>query len=398
LLKDYAYNSVPNQFILAGDTGTGPCFPVSLNVIGNAAICNSDSTTLSVTGGTSYLWSTGDSTASITVSPLNTSIYYVTVYDSTTGCSISLNQQIIVNAPNTIVSVLNCDSLLSNAVSPTTYQWLDCTNLQPIVGAIQKGFHPLISGSYSVMVSLNGCVDTSVCNYIVAKNLSVIGNTTLCKGDSVSLLASGGTSYLWSTGATSSGIVVSPQITTVYSVTIMDSISSCNAILSQQIIVTSVIAFIMQSNDSLIALWSDSSKTYQWIDCATNLQITGANSNIFIPTTGGSYAVIVNKDGCSDTSNCITISFPGINENNFEAASSLYPNPATNFVTIKIPSDDGGEIQIINLFGRVVETHNYASLRDGLLQIDVVKFPAGMYAVRWSSGENFQTQKFSVMH
>lgn len=76
----------------------------------------------------------------------------------------------------------------------------------------------------------------------------------------------------------------------------------------------------------------------------------------------------------------------------------IYPNPATNSVTIKIPSDDAGEIQIVNAMGRVVETHCNASLHDAEIQIDVTKYPTGIYVIRWSSGVNIQTNKLSVIH
>ncbi|HEY3385826.1 MAG TPA: choice-of-anchor Q domain-containing protein, partial [Saprospiraceae bacterium] len=46
-----------------------------------------------------------------------------------------------------------------------------------------------------------------------------------CQGNSEVLTASGGTSYLWSTGETTSSIEVSPTVTTVYAVTVSSSMS-----------------------------------------------------------------------------------------------------------------------------------------------------------------------------
>jgi hypothetical protein len=44
------------------------------------------------------------------------------------------------------------------------YQWLDCNaGLTPITGATAQQFSPLISGTYAVEITKNGCKDTSAC-------------------------------------------------------------------------------------------------------------------------------------------------------------------------------------------------------------------------------------------
>ncbi len=54
-------------------------------------ICEGSSVTLTASGGTDYLWNNGETTASITVSPANDSIYSVVVTDNGTGCSATDN-------------------------------------------------------------------------------------------------------------------------------------------------------------------------------------------------------------------------------------------------------------------------------------------------------------------
>ncbi len=43
------------------------------------------------------------------------------------------------------------------------YQWMDCTLNTLIPGAVEQSYFPTSSGSYAVIVTLNGCVDTSDC-------------------------------------------------------------------------------------------------------------------------------------------------------------------------------------------------------------------------------------------
>ncbi|MFI5219412.1 MAG: T9SS type A sorting domain-containing protein [Bacteroidia bacterium] len=86
----------------------------------------------------------------------------------------------------------------------------------------------------------------------------------------------------------------------------------------------------------------------------------------------------------------------GVNEivSNEPEQLSVYPNPATNSVTIKFPSDEAGEIQIVNLFGQIVFTEKINSEEK---TIDVINFLSGMYVVRWNNGKNFEAKIFSVI-
>ena len=74
----------------------------------------------------------------------------------------------IVRLDLTIVSVdtsviQNGNELVSNAIG-ATYQWIDCGNANmPVVGAIGQSFSPLVNGDYAVVVTTNGCTDTSAC-------------------------------------------------------------------------------------------------------------------------------------------------------------------------------------------------------------------------------------------
>ena len=55
------------------------------------------------------------------------------------------------------------DSLYAN-ISGATYQWIDCaTGNVPILGATQRSFRRTVQGSYAVIISQNGCSDTSRC-------------------------------------------------------------------------------------------------------------------------------------------------------------------------------------------------------------------------------------------
>ncbi|HCM74924.1 MAG TPA: hypothetical protein DIS90_00985, partial [Cytophagales bacterium] len=76
---------------------------------------------------------------------------------------------------------------------------------------------------------------------------TLTGNATICKTASITLTATGGTQYLWNTGATSASITVSPLVTTTYSVTITNA-NGCSETKSV-IITVKEIPLISYTND-----------------------------------------------------------------------------------------------------------------------------------------------------
>ena len=68
-------------------------------------------------------------------------------------------------------AITQVNTTLSIPMSPNaTYQWLDCdNNYAAVTGATSSSFTPAQQGSYSVVISKNGCVDTTDCfNYMTS--------------------------------------------------------------------------------------------------------------------------------------------------------------------------------------------------------------------------------------
>ncbi|MCD4772235.1 MAG: T9SS type A sorting domain-containing protein [Bacteroidales bacterium] len=198
----------------------GYCF-CTTNAGNDTTICESYCVTLTVTEGVSYLWSTGDTTQSIFVCPVDTTTYYVTVYNEI-GCPAT--DSVTVNiAPNPNANAGNdttiCDNncIILTASGGTSYLWSTNDTTQSIEVC------PEYNTEYSVIVtSQYGCQANDT--VIVSTNPSPVANagndTTICIGDCATLTGSGNGDYLWNTGDTTQNIIVCPEDTTIYWLTI----------------------------------------------------------------------------------------------------------------------------------------------------------------------------------
>jgi PKD repeat protein len=94
-----------------------------------------------------------------------------------------------------------------------------------------------------------------------------------------------------------------------------------------------------------------SNALYQWLLCPSLTLIPGATSIEYTPPINGQYAVIVTlANGCSDTSNCITISDLGLDEQNI--INRIIPNPGNGTFNLEEKLMDNKSISIYDLTGR----------------------------------------------
>lgn len=75
--------------------------------------------------------------------------------DSTVTISITVN-----SVDNTIT---DASPMLTANESGAVYQWINCPELTDIVGETNQSFTATVNGSYAVVVTANGCSDTSAC-------------------------------------------------------------------------------------------------------------------------------------------------------------------------------------------------------------------------------------------
>jgi len=129
-----------------------------------------------------------------------------------------------------------------------------------------------------------------------------------------------------------------------------------------------------------------SGASYQWYDCETNSNVADASDQEFYPLISGEYAVIVQQNGCTDTSNCVEIMLWNVKEIN-QNFIQIAPNPVNDFIQF---TTSGGfnitTIEVLDLNGKVILKASF----DEIIQnsIDVTTLISGFYFVRFNSSSN----------
>ncbi|MBK9412023.1 MAG: hypothetical protein IPN61_01135 [Bacteroidetes bacterium] len=197
---------------------------------------------ITVAGGTSpytFLWSNSATTEDIT--GLGAGTYTVTVTDAN-GCTKSESFTVITQSSSTIsvtatpAAICAGESSVLEATGASTYTWTPSGSLSSPTGSIVTAT-PSATTSYTVTaVDISGCTTLGTVTLTV-NDLPIVGvtpvTTTMCEGSSVSLTATGASTYSWTPGTgldvtTGSVVIASPIVTTVYTVT-GTSVEGCTA-------------------------------------------------------------------------------------------------------------------------------------------------------------------------
>ncbi len=310
-----------NYFCTVTDN-TGCNAPVSITITVNpnptpnispatATICNGNSILLTASGGSSYSWSNGTSTAGNTVSPTVATTYTVTV-TAANSCTASASRLVNVNSLPTVTASNTgpyCigETIQLNAGGAVSYVWsgvnsFNSTQQNPTCAATVAN-----GGVYNVTgTDANSCSASATTSVVVNGSTASItpsGPTTFCAGGSVDLDASAGQSWSWSTGASSQSITVTSSAN--YSVTVTD-VSSCTSSASVNVsVLSNPTASAGHSNpvceNGNVTLTSSGGSLYNWsgpsfTSGVQNPVITGLNAG----THDGTYTVTVTAgNGCT---------------------------------------------------------------------------------------------------
>ncbi|WP_178988434.1 T9SS type A sorting domain-containing protein [Winogradskyella schleiferi] len=313
-------------------TGVGDCpsnaevtVTVIPEVVANAGeditICNGESVTLTASGGSTYAWDTGDVGSELIINPSETTTFTVTVeddygYTDTDEVTIFVNE-----APELIVTedlvIVEGESTTLNVTGSDNYAWSTGETTDSIT------VNPTVTETYTVTTTgVNGCSNNAEVTVTVIPEVvaSAGDDVTICNGESVTLLATGGSAYTWNTGDVSSEIVVIPTETTTYSVIAEDNYGYTATddvtifVNEAPEMTVSDAVFVMIGNSAILT--ASGASTYSWNTGETSDEIT------VTPDVTTTYTVIgEGENGCQSTAEVIVTVVEQLNANAGEDVS-----------------------------------------------------------------------------
>ena len=283
--------------------------PVPLVTPASQLICQGQSASMSVSGGTSYTWSPAASLSSATAVSVTASPGLTTVYSvlaATGSCTASTQATVtVVSNPsititgNTPVCAGNNTALTAQGVN--TYTWSPATGLSTTSGSVVIA-GPASNTTYTINGSIGTC--TAVAYVTVTVNplpaLTLSPTQTVCAGSSASLTASGASSYTWSPAATlntasGASVTATPGATTMYTVTGSSAAGCINTATTSVVVNPLPSIAVSPSSPSLCAgglsnMTASGATNYTWSP-ATFLNTTTGNNVTSSPSVSITYTV-----------------------------------------------------------------------------------------------------------
>lgn len=281
-------------------TATITVAPAPTVAVNAATICAGSSATLTATGATTYTWSTGPISTSVVVTPTATTVYSVTGANGTClnsrTTTVTVNALPVVNAAASGTTLCSGQSTTLTGTGATSYTWYPGT-----ITGNPIAVSPTSNTTYSCIgTGTNGCTNSSSAVNVVVNALPTVTSNSagICSGSgSATLTANGALTYTWNTSATTAAIVVSPSVTTNYSVTGTNA-AGCNATYTTQVFVGASPTVAVNSATTCagtsVNLTASGAATYSWSTGA------GTSSVSVTPASTTVYTVTGTIGGCSN--------------------------------------------------------------------------------------------------
>jgi len=241
--------------------------------------------------------------------------------------------------------------------------------VQQISGLGSGAIFPIGTTTETYIFSSNGIVDTISFDVIVNSIYNHNQSFIICDGESISV---GNNTYI------TTGNYIDTLVTTY----------GCDSVVSTDLIVKNEIDTSVTVSDYYISSNEDNA-TYQWVDVAdNNAAINGEINQDFLFTEDGSYAVIINNEGCIKISQHVTVISTDV-ENDFKTLSyalDVFPNPTNGVVYIKTNDNfSNSNLSIIDMTGQ--EIYRAEDIRIIKYSVDLNSFASGIYYLKVFNNE-----------
>ncbi|MEI8137168.1 MAG: T9SS type A sorting domain-containing protein, partial [Bacteroidota bacterium] len=352
-------------------------------------VCDGTPITLTANGATTYTWSTGPTTPTVSVTQSVNTTYSVTG-TNIVGCMASASVSLATNPSPTVTAVGSStgvcpgSSVSLTASGAITYTW--STGPTTTVTVV----NPTVATTYSVAgTNTIGCSSTgTVAIAMNVPTIAITGPSAICNGTSANISASGASSYTWSTGSSAINIIVGPTVTTTYSVSGTNT-AGCVGTTTLSLIVNPNPVVNATANPSMICsgesatLTASGASSYSWNTTSTLTSIA------ISPSVTTNYTVVgTNTLGCSNTKVIVQTvnACVGIKENNNSLGNlNIFPNPNNGVFSIDFTTlPQNSVIEIYSTLGVLVKKQAVISDKN---TVNMQAEANGLYFIYVISGE-----------
>jgi hypothetical protein len=322
------YNGAVGNFTLTVTTTT-PTAPV-ITASGSTTVCSGSTVDLTSDVALGNVWNTNETTQTITVGASGD--YSTTITDGN-GCSATSNViTVVASAPQTPVitssgsTVCEGDTVTLSIVWTGDITWTPTFEFNDTVQVTAAGTY-----NYSVVVTDGlGCtaqsaVEVVTINATPSAQISANGPTTVCGNASVDLTASGGDTYLWNDGITTTPTITASAAGDYFcTVTNNNGCSAVTSTLTVGIFPAPVTPTVTASgattfcDGGTVTLTSSQANAYDWGSGNTNQDL--------VVTASGSYTVTT-----TDANGCTAVSTAEVVTVNPNPIVTVTANGATTF-------------------------------------------------------------------
>ena len=267
----------------------------------DTCICSGSAANISASGTPTYYWNTGDTAASITVTPIESTYYFVSYSDGI--CSV-VDTTLVCVFPPVVVDAFVVDPIscfgendgsasvsFTGGIPPYSISWLPN-------GEVNDSIFNLPAGTYTVVLFDSICGGFTDNIILIEPDVLEVdiaaADDSICNGSTLSFdaIANGGTipyNYLWSSGESNDNINLIVEFSSFVYVNIVDG---NNCAVDDSVFITVINPLLIQSTaDTCICegdtvnLYASGTPSYYWSTGDTTFTI------LVSPTTTTSYIV-----------------------------------------------------------------------------------------------------------
>ncbi len=262
--------------------------------VNSGAVCAGQSFTMVASGANTYTYSSG----SAVVTPTATSNYSVTG-TSALGCvsantaisSVTVNAAPVISVNSGAICSGQSFTMVPSGANTYTY-----SNGSAVATPTANASYT-VTGTNTLGCTGNAAISTVTVNAVPTVTASSSTSGSICAGQSVSLTATGATTYSWNTGATTAVIAVSPSVTTTY--TVNGSSNGCSNVSTVTQNVNSCVGIQTIANQSsAVSVYPNPSTGIFTVEFANGLNktinVTDITGRIVLTTSSTSDKVNVN--------------------------------------------------------------------------------------------------------